>query len=193
MHRTGWIDQSKGYLKYCAAKSKLRKFSELTASSFNRKPSRIPVAMRCRMYLLIISGAKLVQDALGKLLMSHVQPRQQYCFVELGAGKGTNCNCQSHNTGGLSVFIAEKYPEARKNFNYILIDRKNSRRKGDVYLKNMNIIFERHFIDIKDLELNLLIPRDCDRVVFTGKHLCGAATCLSLTAIQKLAQIRPSL
>ena len=134
-----------------------------------------------------------MQDALGKLLMSHVQPHQQYCLVELGAGKGKICNCQSQIIGGLSVFIAEKYAEARKNFNYVLIDRKNSRRKGDVYLKNMNVIFERHFIDIKDLELDLLIPRECDRVIFTGKHLCGAATCLSLTAIQRLAQVRPNL
>ena len=73
------------------------------------------------------------------------------------------------------------------------MDRKNSRRKADASLRHLGINFARHFIDIKDLDLDLLIPPQTQTVVFSGKHLCGAATCLSLNAIASLAQKRPTL
>lgn len=97
-------------------------------------------------------------------------------------------------SGGLSLAIAPEVASLKlPGSKILLVDRQNSRRKDDMYLRNLGFDFSRIFADLKDLDLHLLLPASVQRVIFTGKHLCGAATCMSLRAIASLSSQRPHL
>ena len=65
--------------------------------------------------------------------------------------------------------------------------------KNDASLKRtFGVDCQRIRADICDIDFDELLPRTAKRVIFVGKHLCGAATCLSLRAIARFATSRPS-
>lgn len=102
-------------------------------------------------------------------------------------------NVHLSRAGGLSLCLAETYADLRSACHFALVDRANSRRKRDSLLRSLGVSHQRIFIDLKDLDLDWLLPRHLERVVFAGKHLCGRATCLSLRAIAGLREKRPEL
>ncbi|XP_013389808.1 tRNA:m(4)X modification enzyme TRM13 homolog [Lingula anatina] len=109
-------------------------------------------------------------------LVAHMQKlgllKDGTCFVEFGAGKGA-----------LSHWVQLALPESKDN-SYILVDRGTARYKMDNYHNNKEEgpIFERLRMDIEHLCLSK-VPTVIDHpraVVGMSKHLCGAATDLTL-------------
>lgn len=95
------------------------------------------------------------------------------CYIELGAGRGQ-----------LSYWLA-KATENMVNCNIVLIDRGSQRHKLDNKLTE-NSSISRIRADIKDLVLGKLDCRNqIQSCIAVGKHLCGAATDLSLRCIIK--------
>lgn len=119
--------------------------------------------------------------------------RRTRCSWSSGRERVRCCGRQADAQGGLSRFVATEHPATRTAFHFVLVDRQNSRRKSDVYLGNMGVSFERALIDIKDLDLDALLPAPARRLLVVGKHLCGAATCLALRALRRLAEVRPAM
>jgi hypothetical protein len=135
------------------------------------------------------------QENLCSKIRSNISDdRPNTYLVELGAGKGNYNVSYIDVSGGLSLTIAPEVASLKlPGSKIILVDRKNSRRKDDMYLRNLGFEFSRIFADLKDIDLHLLLPSSVQRVIFTGKHLCGAATCMSLRAIASLSSQRPHL
>lgn len=95
------------------------------------------------------------------------------CYIELGAGRGQ-----------VSYWLA-KATENMVNCNIVLIDRGSQRHKLDNKLTE-NSSISRIRADIKDLVLGKLDCRNqIQSCIAVGKHLCGAATDLSLRCIVK--------
>lgn len=98
------------------------------------------------------------------------------CFCEFGAGRGQMTEC-------LIEAIGEK-----TNTKYILIDRGTNRRKLDSkYRKNGIVNLTRLRVDIRDLNLGQIenISSQDSSVVSVSKHLCGCATDLTLTCLNR--------
>ena len=92
----------------------------------------------------------------------------RFCYVEFGAGKG-----------GLSHTLAAATSDTAA---HILIDRGNPRMKDDRHHRRPG--YTRHRVDIAHLALSGLQPQIAGKpVVGVGKHLCGAATDLSLRCL----------
>lgn len=95
------------------------------------------------------------------------------CYIELGAGRGQ-----------VSYWLA-KATENLINCNIVLVDRGSQRHKLDNKLTE-NSSISRIRADIKDLVLGKLDCRNqIQSCIAVGKHLCGAATDLSLRCIVK--------
>merc|ERR1711892_101520 len=92
--------------------------------------------------------------------------KRGHCYIELGAGKG-----------GLTERIAQA-PFGQDGCSFIIIDRATTRVKKERTLK---CDFERVKIDIADFDINAVTA---DKpIVGIAKHLCGAATDLSIRGI----------
>lgn len=101
-------------------------------------------------------------------------------------------NFLANSVGGLSRTLVDEIDQSGIA-KYVLVDRSNSRRKKDAQLKSMSVPFERILLDISDIDFSLLIGPGIERAIFVGKHLCGSATCTSLSAIETLSKSRPDL
>lgn len=130
---------------------------------------------------------RLQQAALSAKILSTIQSEESsrpLVFIEMGAGKG-----------GLSAYIWEEHiksdPDLASRSQFIFIDRSNSRCKKDAKMKHEGARVERIFIDIKDLDLVELVKEKCPEdahLLFISKHLCGAATCLTINALNPLME-----
>ncbi|TRY74855.1 hypothetical protein TCAL_06329 [Tigriopus californicus] len=102
-------------------------------------------------------------------------------FVEFGSGRGL-----------LTYWLTQAVPNANK-CDFILVDRASHRHKFDNKLREKKeFSIERIRTDIQDLCLpNVPAIQSSDKgVVGVSKHLCGAATDLTLRACQQLEQGR---
>jgi tRNA:m4X modification enzyme len=101
----------------------------------------------------------------SELLVSYLETYNlidtDYLYIEFGAGKGA-----------LSHYISLKFNDQSK---HLLVEREARRYKYDRNHTN----FRRIRCDIADLDLSSWQ----DKLVGVGKHVCGAATDLSITAI----------
>lgn len=116
----------------------------------------------------------LVQQA---SLISHLHRRgllgARSTCVELGAGRGT-----------LGHAVHQAFPEAR----VVLVERAGVRLKADAPYRRTGEggVFARYRLDIRDLWINGLPLGPgglTSPLAFMGKHVCGAATDLSLRAV----------
>ncbi|KAJ1914625.1 tRNA:m4X modification enzyme [Tieghemiomyces parasiticus] len=125
--------------------------------------------------------------------------RPEYHFVEFGAGKGEltkfvqpallhnrHHNDAHANAAGVSD-SADSTTLARPIFT--LVDRRNFRNKFDKNVGGIDAgIVQRIQIDIKDLDL-CGVPHALDRpVVAYSKHLCGAATDITLRCLDQFVR-----
>ncbi|KAJ2097841.1 tRNA:m4X modification enzyme, partial [Coemansia sp. S100] len=131
-------------------------------------------------------------------LIGHLEKRglldKRYAFIEFGAGKGE-----------LSVYVhaaLNPAPESSDS-SIILVDRKNFRQKynigeQDSAAEPLHHRFERIYIDIRDLDLSK-IPTlqtidpatgaiQLRPIVAYSKHLCGAATDLTIKCLERYQQ-----
>ncbi|KAJ1939102.1 tRNA:m4X modification enzyme [Linderina pennispora] len=114
----------------------------------------------------------------------------EFCFVEFGAGKGE-----------LSVYVHSVLETRRKAGNTIvLVDRQNARRKFQIIQedpgqeKSAHDHFHRILIDIRDLDLGQIKELQfvdeatgqtrLRPIVAYSKHLCGAATDLTIKCLE---------
>ncbi|KAJ2433956.1 tRNA:m4X modification enzyme [Coemansia sp. RSA 2424] len=135
-------------------------------------------------------------------LVGHLEKRglldRQYAFVEFGAGKGE-----------LSVYVhaaVNQVLDGGDPTSIFLVDRKNFRQKfgigesgdQDNPAEPLRHQFERIFIDIRDLdlaeiaELQTIDPATgatrLRPIVAYSKHLCGAATDLTIKCLERYRQ-----
>ncbi|CAO1396752.1 unnamed protein product [Diamesa tonsa] len=97
--------------------------------------------------------------------------KPQTCFIEYGAGKGI-----------ISFWLAKSI-ESLKDSKVILLDRASHRHKKDNKIDDPNVS-ERIKTDIADFDLKNFDRLDnCKDIVGVSKHLCGAATDLTLRCI----------
>lgn len=130
---------------------------------------------------------RLQQDALSQLILAKTAGYEKVVVLEFGAGKG-----------GLSNFLWESHFSEKDKVSstgteseFYLIDRSNSRCKKDAKMKHEGAKVNRIFIDIKDLNLeSLLAEYDKERTFFllVSKHLCGAATCLTINSLVNMKE-----
>ncbi|XP_016918188.2 tRNA:m(4)X modification enzyme TRM13 homolog [Apis cerana] len=135
-----------------------------------------------------VSCGKIVKKHLiqNSSLLSHLECanliKDDTCFIEFGAGKGKL-------TYWLGQIIKNK-----KDCSILLIDRSSYRHKSDNKLKNeqSGLIIERIRTDIADLKLNAIstIQKFKNKVAI-AKHLCGAATDLTLSCLVHAMQNEP--
>lgn len=99
-----------------------------------------------------------------------LQPKT--CYIEFGAGKGT-----------VSYWLARTISNLEKS-KVLLIDRESHRHKKDNRIRDRNLI-DRIRADIADLDLKGLSQQldKCDSIFAISKHLCGAATDLTIKCI----------
>ncbi|KAJ2740624.1 tRNA:m4X modification enzyme [Coemansia sp. BCRC 34301] len=129
-------------------------------------------------------------------LVGHLGKRglldSQYAFVEFGAGKGE-----------LSVYVHAAMDHGRDRTSILLVDRKSFRKKfgtgdQDNVAEPLRHQFERILIDIRDLDLaKIACLQTIDPatgathlrpIVAYSKHLCGAATDLTLKCLERYRQ-----
>lgn len=127
---------------------------------------------------------RLQQDTLSQLILAKTAGYEKVVVLEFGAGKG-----------GLSNFLWESHFGKKDSTGieseFILIDRSNSRCKKDAKMKHEGAKVKRIFIDIKDLNLECLLAEyDKERTYFlwVSKHLCGAATCLTINSLVNMKE-----
>lgn len=144
---------------------------------------------------------RLQQEALSQLILERVpKTKEKYekiVVIEFGAGKGGLSNYlwesafnpkkeKENISGNLSSSTLQlPVPIPMPEVEFILIDRSNSKCKKDAKMKNEGAKLQRIFIDIKDLDLGTLLESyDKERTYFlwVSKHLCGAATCLTINS-----------
>ncbi|RKO92114.1 methyltransferase TRM13-domain-containing protein, partial [Blyttiomyces helicus] len=99
-------------------------------------------------------------------------------FIEFGCGKGELSNY---------VFLAVGDPSW-----YILIDRQNFRMKFDRVLRGNQAAWTRLSMDIKDLDLDKMEKVNDATLVAISKHLCGAATDVTLRCIGNFLEKDPT-
>eukprot|EP00794_Sanderia_malayensis_P009884 gene9884-10894_t len=117
----------------------------------------------------------LIQQAsLINIIESSKAFRANTAFVEFGAGKGK-----------LSHWLQKAVGDSVENVDYVLIDRQNHRNKFDCYHKgdDQGPTFKRLYVDIEHLNLSKVDELKEKGIVAFGKHLCGAATDLSLRCL----------
>ncbi|CAK9829524.1 tRNA:m(4)X modification enzyme TRM13 homolog [Anthophora retusa] len=119
-------------------------------------------------------------------LLSHLEladlVKENTCFIEFGAGKGKL-------TYWLGQIIKDK-----KDCGILLVDRSSHRHKSDNKLKNEQspLVIERVRADIADLILNkVTVIQKFEHKVAIAKHLCGAATDLTLNCLVQAMQNEP--
>lgn len=100
-------------------------------------------------------------------------------FMEFGAGRGK-----------LSHWLQMAVGNSAENVDYVLIDRANNRYKYDRYHrgKDQGPSFQRLNLDIEHLDLSkvpCLLTSNTQKVVAVSKHLCGAATDLTLRCLME--------
>ncbi|XP_078377457.1 tRNA:m(4)X modification enzyme TRM13 homolog isoform X2 [Oculina patagonica] len=99
-------------------------------------------------------------------------------FMEFGAGRGK-----------LSHWLQMALGNCVKDVNYLLIDRANNRYKYDRYHRgeDQGPSFQRLNIDIEHLDLSKVpcIQNSKQKIVAISKHLCGAATDLTLRCLME--------
>lgn len=134
------------------------------------------------------------QDAICDRVMRECQAFRSFertAVLEMGCGKA-----------GLSHHLISKNAARLAGATFYLVDRDNFKRKKDVHALNAGnpgdeesggVRVERIRIDIQDLDLDRLLAPDTEQVLVVSKHLCGAATCLSLVALRNLLARRPRL
>ncbi|TRY94405.1 hypothetical protein DNTS_027944 [Danionella cerebrum] len=95
------------------------------------------------------------------------------CYIEFGAGKGK-----------LSHWIRIALKDA-EDVHFLLVERSSTRFKVDGKHKNADSAFERLQVDIQHLDLGKvpLMKAKGLPVIGVGKHLCGAATDLTLRCL----------
>ncbi|KAG0174001.1 tRNA:m(4)X modification enzyme TRM13 [Apophysomyces sp. BC1034] len=122
---------------------------------------------------------------IGHMAHSGMLKDKQACFIEFGAGKGELSN-------HLKIALAEKNGEAT----YVLIDRKNVRKKFDTVLQGQSSTrstVQRILGDIKDLDLakvEALLDENKNKkkVIALSKHLCGSATDITLKCLMNYVE-----
>ncbi|XP_042191147.1 tRNA:m(4)X modification enzyme TRM13 homolog isoform X1 [Callorhinchus milii] len=102
------------------------------------------------------------------------------CFVEFGAGRGK-----------LSHWVARAL-QGVPNVHFLLVERASTRFKVDGKHQNQGSMFGRLQIDIQHLSLDKvpLLTSETLPVVGIGKHLCGAATDLSLRCLVERYRVK---
>ncbi|ORX88335.1 DUF715-domain-containing protein [Basidiobolus meristosporus CBS 931.73] len=115
-------------------------------------------------------------------LLGHMKRRDllttDACFIEFGAGRGE-----------LSSYL-QKAIDGGSQGTYILVDRKKSRGKFDGSIRGgeTKATVERIWMDIKDLNLSRVAAIKGKPVVALSKHLCGAATDLTLKCLSNYVE-----
>ncbi|XP_060810999.1 tRNA:m(4)X modification enzyme TRM13 homolog [Bombus pascuorum] len=119
-------------------------------------------------------------------LLSHLERvnliKDNTCFIEFGAGKGK-----------LTYWLGQ-IVKHKKDCCILLVDRSSHRHKSDNKLKNeqSSLLIERIRADIADLKLNDITGiKKFERKVGIAKHLCGAATDLTLSCLVQAMQNEP--
>ncbi|KZC08352.1 tRNA guanosine-2'-O-methyltransferase TRM13 like protein, partial [Dufourea novaeangliae] len=119
-------------------------------------------------------------------LLSHLEYvgliQDSTCFIEFGAGKGKL-------TYWLGQIIKDK-----KDSCILLVDRSSHRHKSDNKLKNEQspLVIKRIRADIADLKLNNITEiQKFHYKVGIAKHLCGAATDLTIRCLVQAMQDEP--
>ncbi|KAJ9070460.1 tRNA:m4X modification enzyme [Entomophthora muscae] len=108
------------------------------------------------------------------------------CFIEFGAGKG-ELSLYVYHALKSAQLTNEKAKLPNQASPFVLVDRNNFRFKG-IPQKSKNSLFHRVTIDIKDLDLTKLEIIQNRPVVAFSKHLCGAATDLTLRSLSHFAK-----
>ena len=130
------------------------------------------------------------------------------CYIEFGAGRGKMSECiqksfQAHTEGAtsktvttddtsLSECVAESESSAIQHttgVHYVLVDRESCRHKVDGSHRVSGLVgaqYHRLLMDIEHLDLSKLeCLNESSQVVAVSKHLCGAATDLTLRCLVK--------
>jgi len=108
------------------------------------------------------------------------------CYIEFGAGRGKLLHWLGQAAKELAAGGASAVPgqAGKSTSDYLAIDRSNTRLNFDRFHQNTpHSRLERVLIDIEHLVLGKvpLVQNSTKPLVLLGKHLCGAATDLSLT------------
>ncbi|KAI8872974.1 DUF715-domain-containing protein [Ramicandelaber brevisporus] len=137
-----------------------------------------------------------------------------FIYAELGAGRAvlssfintaiaydriSSSSSDNNSNNSESISIATSNGRQRDSGpypSYLLVDRKNCRYKYDCMISGDGSPLTRALIDIKDLDLHKLCEyhsqsKQVDaphRVVAISKHLCGAATDLSLVCLRNMTK-----
>lgn len=126
---------------------------------------------------------QMQKDALIEVITGNTEFRgNKTAVVEMGCGKG-----------GLSHHLAISNPSRLENCRMYLVDRDNFKGKFDNKAAEACSGLEicRARIDIKDLNLDNLVDPAVEHLVVISKHLCGAATDLTLAALESFKIKRP--
>ncbi|KAK9764933.1 tRNA:m4X modification enzyme [Basidiobolus ranarum] len=132
-------------------------------------------ALKDRLQVVTTGRKHAIQQA---SLLGHMRKQNllipDACFVEFGAGRGELSNYLHKATANGSQGT------------YVLIDRKKCRGKFDSAIRGEGGIestVERIWMDIKDLDLSCVDTVKGKPIVALSKHLCGAATDLTLKCL----------
>ena len=139
------------------------------------------------MFSSVTNRHTVQQVCIAHILSSFKLSSPDHCFVDFGAGKGKLTRSVQQ------TLFPDRVPS------FVLVDRKNFRLKAERYLHYSNVSEEaasseppessstscaaRIQIDIKDLCLSEVAQTKGRRIVAMSKHLCGAATDLSLRCL----------
>lgn len=113
---------------------------------------------------------------------------RKVAIIEMGCGKA-----------GLTHHLVSQNAEKLAGSHIYLVDRDNFKGKLDSHAAELGLQLEdkiqvnRVKIDIKDLNVDKMIGEDIETVLVISKHLCGAATCLTLAALRQLVASRPNM
>ena len=102
---------------------------------------------------------------------------EQNTFVEFGSGRGS-----------LSYWLCRALPSPQ-SVQLVLVDRASPRHKLDGKLKELQLKEVRRIrADIRDLKLSKVFQQP-EHIVAVSKHLCGAATDLTLRCLTNLTTV----
>ncbi|KAI8510160.1 tRNA:m(4)X modification enzyme TRM13 [Branchiostoma belcheri] len=167
------------------SKEELLTFVERVQKAYKGSVSDIPVAVLTHQGMKEMledpdNGASALKHLKQQAsLIGHLDRldllKTDVCFVEFGAGRGR-----------LSHYVQMCLPEEAAS-HFILIDRANTKHKFDKNVRRgeKGPDFERLKVDIEDLNLGL-VPSMAEHkgpVAAISKHLCGAATDLTLRCL----------
>ncbi|XP_078656969.1 tRNA:m(4)X modification enzyme TRM13 homolog [Branchiostoma floridae x Branchiostoma belcheri] len=167
------------------SKEELLTFVERVQTAYKGSVSDIPVAVLTHQGMKEMledpdNGASALKHLKQQAsLIGHLDRldllKSDVCFVEFGAGRGR-----------LSHYVQMCLPQQAAS-HFILIDRANTKHKFDKNVRRgeRGPDFERLKVDIEDLNLGL-VPSMAEHkgpVAAISKHLCGAATDLTLRCL----------